>query len=130
MGSFVSGGFVRCPRGFFFAVDRAGIRPGGLYRRETPHRKSQNLPGLLQGPSQPAAAPNRSSHAAGGTPASATLQRPALKLVNTRVCTRLTACGKLSGAAMSFLSASLRKMVVFSATSFFTNLSEAALGLA
>ena len=55
---------------------------------------------------------------------------PALKAVNTRVCTRRIGCGTLSGAVMIFLSASLRKMVVFSATSFLTNFSEAAFGFA
>ncbi len=55
---------------------------------------------------------------------------PALNAVNTRVWTRRIGCGTLSGAVMIFLSASLRKIEVFSATSFLTNFSEAAFGLA
>ena len=55
---------------------------------------------------------------------------PDLKLVNTRVCTRRMSCGKASGGVRRFLSASLKKMVLLSATSFFTNFTDAAFGLA
>ena len=43
-----------------------------------------------------------------------------------RVCTRRIAYGTASGGVIRALSASLRKIVLFAATSFFTNLSEAA----
>ena len=56
--------------------------------------------------------------------------RAALKLVKILVCTRRIGCGTASGGVMRALSAAGRKMVLFSATSFFTNLSEAEFGLA
>jgi hypothetical protein len=55
---------------------------------------------------------------------------PALKFVKMRVCTRRIACGTAFGGVMRALSSADRKIVLFSATSFFTNLSEAAFGLA
>ena len=57
-------------------------------------------------------------------------QRPALKSVKIRVCTRRMSCGTASGAVMRCLSASLRKIVLLLATSFLTNFSDAAFGLA
>src|SRR6185369_8552010 len=56
--------------------------------------------------------------------------RPALKLVKMRVCTRRIACGTASGGVIRAWSAAERKIVLFSATSFLTNLSDAAFGLA
>src|ERR1019366_8460441 len=55
---------------------------------------------------------------------------PALKFVKMRVCTRRIVCGTALGGVMRALSSADRKIVLFSATAFFTNLSEAAFGLA
>ena len=58
------------------------------------------------------------------------IYRPVLKFVNVRVCTLRIACGIASGATMVFIAAASRKMDLFSATSFLTNFSDAALGFA
>ena len=53
-----------------------------------------------------------------------------LKFVKMRVCTRRIGCGTASGGVIRALSSALRKIVLFSATSFFTSLIEAAFGFA
>jgi len=95
----------------------SGRNPDGLLAQRIPPVRAKSRRGAPQGHTPPGIKARKP-------------YRPALNAVNTRVCTRRIGCGTLSGAVMIFLSASLRKMVVFSATSFFTNFSEAAFGLA
>ena len=55
---------------------------------------------------------------------------PVLKLLKVRVCILRISCGSASGATMVLVAAVSRKIDLFSATSFLTNFSEAAFGLA